>query len=258
MVRLSARLYPPGSPGLFHVFRPTRLRHPLRVGLHGLRALLPGSDAIVIVDVLSFSTSVDVAVGRGAQVYPYNQRDEWAEAVARQHDAILATRTRGAGPSLSPASLGGLAAGSRLVLPSPNGATLSLATGDVSTFAACLRNAAAVARAAASAGGQVTVIAAGERWPDGSVRFAVEDWLGAGAVIHHLPGERSVEAAMAEAAFVAARADLPTRLRACDSGRELSERGFEEDVRLASELNVSAAAPRLLDGAYRWQPLEVS
>jgi 2-phosphosulfolactate phosphatase len=39
----------------------------------------------------------------------------------------------------------------------------------------------------------------------------------------------------------------------CDalSGRELIEGGYSGDVDLAAELNVSDAAPRLVDGAFR-------
>lgn len=236
------------SPSTFNQ-RPHAIR--CEWGLAGLRACLSGSDAVVIVDVLSFSTSVDIAVGRGATILPYGGSEAGAEAHAREHAALLAARDRHAGFSLSPASLQALPAGSRLVLPSPNGSTLSVATGSTPTLAACLRNAAAVSRAASAYGPTVTVIAAGERWPDGGLRFALEDWLGAGAVIHGLPGPRSPEAAAAEAAFLHARSSLLELLRASGSGQELVERGCAADVALAAELNVSVTAPRLLDGAYR-------
>ena len=51
-------------------------------GREGVAQLSPCSNAIVIVDVLSFSTSVVVAVGNGAVVYPYQRRDESAAAYA--------------------------------------------------------------------------------------------------------------------------------------------------------------------------------
>ena len=127
----------------------------LEWGAEGIAALGPTSDVLVIVDVLSFCTCVDVAVGRGAEVFPFRTRDEAAEAFAAERGARLAGR-RGEGRfSLSPGSLEGLEAGERLVLPSPNGATLSLAAvkhGE--TVAGCLRNAVAVAAHCRQRGGR--------------------------------------------------------------------------------------------------------
>jgi 2-phosphosulfolactate phosphatase len=78
----------------------------------------------------------------------------------------------------------------------------------------------------------------------------LEDWLGAGAIIHDLPGRRSPEAAAAELTFVALRDKLSDTLYECSSGRELIERGFPADVALAAALNASDAVPRLVGGAY--------
>ena len=219
-------------------------------GLHGVTQLAPGSDALVIVDLLSFSTCVAVAVERGATVYPYRWYDTTAGDYAHAVGALLAGPRNAAGYSLSPASLLALPAGTKLVLPSPNGATLSLATGDTPTFAGCLRNASAVARAAQQCGPCVSVIPAGERWPDGSMRFAVEDMIGAGAIIHALAGTRSPEAQAAVSAFLANRDALAAQLADCVSGRELAARGFGGDVALAAALDAGQCAPRLRDGGY--------
>jgi 2-phosphosulfolactate phosphatase len=222
-------------------------------GAHGIASLGPDSDVIIIVDVLSFSTCVDVAVGSGALIYPYRWNDQSAEHFAASIQALLA-RSRRSDPgsySLSPASLRTIPAGTRLVLPSPNGATLSQATGTTPTIAGCLRNARAVAQAAQTIGGRISVITAGERWPDGSLRPAIEDWIGAGAIIAHLTGSRSPEAEVAHRTFLQAQPDLAWYLAQCSSGRELIGRGFAEDVQIASELNVSDCVPLLSEGGYQ-------
>jgi 2-phosphosulfolactate phosphatase len=223
-------------------------------GAEAIRYLAPECDAIVIVDVLSFSTCVDVAVSRGAAILPHAFRDERAADYAREKGALLASHERAApgGYSVSPASLTRIDTGTRLVLPSPNGATLSLLAAETGlpTFAGCLRNAGAVAAAASRHGERVLVVPGGERWPGGTLRPSLEDWLGAGAIIHALEGERSPEAASAEQAFLHARSNLPALLRECASGRELIERGFGEDVEIAGELNASGAVPLLHDAAY--------
>lgn len=228
----------------------------------GLRALADGTEVVIIVDVLSFSTATDVAVARGAWVLPFESRDRVAAAAfAERERALLAGPREHLIPtadhgrySLSPVSLQHIPHGTRLVLPSPNGATLSRIAAEHgrTVFAGCLRNAAAVAVAARTAGRTIGVIAAGERWRgDHSLRPAIEDLVGAGAIISALdPGAPSPEAELAVAGFQHMATNLDRYLQACASGRELIELGFDDDVRLAAELNVSATAPVLSAGAF--------
>lgn len=222
-------------------------------GLNAVRHFAPMSDAVVIVDVLSFSTCVDVAVGRGATVFPFGAKDESAQEYADQQNALLALRQRDNpnGYTLSPTSLATIPANTRIVLPSPNGSTLSVATGDTPTFCACLRNAQAVAQALQNKYEIITVIPAGERWKDDwTLRPALEDLLGAGAVIHYLQGEKSPEAQLAEMAFLYNQADIMGCFQQIGSGKELIEQGFASDVELASQINISHAIPKLIDKSY--------
>jgi 2-phosphosulfolactate phosphatase len=225
-------------------------------GMAGVAALRARASVLVIIDVLSFSTAVDVAVSRGASVVPFPYGDaDAARAEAARVGAVLAQPRRAAGGqfSLSPVSLLDISAGTKLLLPSPNGSRLSLGGGERPVLAGCLRNAAAVALAAReiAGGGAVAVIAAGERWPDGSLRPAIEDWLGAGAIIHHLDLPCTAEARVARDAFRAAGADVAQLVRDSVSGRELTDGGFAADVDLAVEMEASSCAPMLIDGAYR-------
>ena len=92
--------------------------------------------------------------------------------------------------------------------------------------------------------------AAGERWADGSLRPAIEDMIGAGAVLHALGLPCSPEAEVARQAFLGSRNRLAELVRGSVSGRELIGRGYPADVDAAIECNVSSAAPLLLNGAY--------
>ncbi len=219
-------------------------------------ALVEDNGTLVVVDVLSFTTAVSVAVDRGTAVHPAPWRDARSETLARTLDARLAVGRRSVTAeqpwSLSPAALRAAPAPERLVLPSPNGSAIA-ASARGGVVAACLRNASAVAgwlRDHDDAS-PVTVIAAGERWPDGSLRPALEDLLGAGAVVAALPeGWRSPEAEAAAALFRATRS-VPDAVRHCASGIELVEAGFADDVEIAVELDRSSAVPVLREGAFR-------
>jgi 2-phosphosulfolactate phosphatase len=221
-------------------------------GVAGVTALA-AADVIIVVDVFSFTTCVDIATARGGAILPYAWADATAEEFARAHGAELAGKRRLKKYSLAPSSYLEVEPGFRCVLPSPNGAqvTLAAAASAPVVLAGSLRNARAVAAAAARAGGSCSVIPAGERWPDGSLRPALEDLIGAGAILSWLPGSRSPEADTAVAAFERHRNCLIETLDRCGSGRELEERGHTRDKEIAGALDVSDCVPRFDGIAYR-------
>ena len=117
--------------------------------------------------------------------------------------------------------------------------------------AGCLRNAAAVGEWLRENCSPVNVIACGEQWPDGSLRPALEDLLGAGAILSHVGGHQSPEALAAVAAWQDAAGRMENTLFACASGQELVEKGFRDDVAYAAEPSVSTVVPVLVEGAFQ-------
>lgn len=224
-------------------------------------------DVIVVVDILSFTTTVDLALMHGVEVLPFGGGDP-AEYAAH-HGAVVASERGGAGVSLSPASIAeSIASGSadgtsRFLIASPNGSGLcfELVDHQATVVAACLRNCTAVAQwvlARQEEKGdrfRVAVIASGEERSDGSIRFAVEDLLGAGAMIDALAAAGidycSPEAAVASAAFIALKGATGHLISASTSGQELITRGFRSDIELASEIDVSGAVPVLREVSFR-------
>jgi len=245
---------------------PARVR--MDWGPQGASAVAAGADIAVVVDVLSFTTTLSVAADRGVDVFPYPWRDESAAEFARTKEATLAVgrfearlSDGSAQVSLSPASIRGAEGLRRLVLPSPNGSAISfqLAEGGARVVGGCLRNRSAVAswvarQVTTRPDAVVAVIAAGERWHDGSLRPAVEDLWGAGAVLaaleDHGVGGGSPEARAAAAAFRSVASDLGGALRECVGARELAEASFGDDVDVAAELDASAAVPVLQAGRF--------
>src|SRR5262245_38223251 len=90
-------------------------------------AALAPADVTIVVDVFSFTTCVDVATSRGVAILPYSWTDSSAAEFARAHGAELAGRRRQARYSLAPESYLEAPEGLRCVLPSPNGAQVTLA-----------------------------------------------------------------------------------------------------------------------------------
>jgi 2-phosphosulfolactate phosphatase len=241
-------------------------QHPYRCrldwGRHGVRQAAERGDLLVIVDTLSFSTAVITAVHCGGFIYPCSAEED-AAALAQQIRGEAAVSRRDVPErgrfSLSPATYLHLGAGTRVVLASPNGATCSRYAGLVPyLFVGALVNAQTVAAVVSARLSQedlaVTVIACGERWnppsEDGALRVAVEDYLGAGAILSSLQYEKSPEARVCEGAFVQVRDDLDAILWECASGRELRQIGFGMDVQHAARLNVYETVPHLHEGRF--------
>jgi 2-phosphosulfolactate phosphatase len=224
-------------------------------GADGLRVVGADAAVVIVVDVLSFTTAVDIVGAAGAAVVPVAAGADAADGAAERPGAVVAaergSETDDRPYSLSPASLVGIPRGTTLVLPSPNGSALAAAaaaTGAV-VLAACLRNAGAVASACRTLDGPVAVVAAGERHAGGGLRPALEDLAGAGAVVGALAGTPSPEA---RAAAAAAAAIGRNDLEECASARELRARGYAADLALAFADDASDAVPRLApDAAFR-------
>ncbi|MGW4635680.1 2-phosphosulfolactate phosphatase [Nocardia sp. NPDC004415] len=232
-------------------------------GRAGAAAIGTGAACVVVIDVLSFTTSVSLATAAGTAVYPYRWRDESARAFAEEHRAALAVGRREAGPttpwSLSPAAIRRAPFTERLVLPSPNGSAIATTVRDTPVVAASLRNASAVARWLANQDGwghpdrPIAVVPAGEQWPGTDVvRPAIEDWLGAGALVTALREHGLTLSPEAHAAASTFRGTPAVDALISDSasGRELAAIGFAEDVALAVDLDADHTVPLLADGAF--------
>lgn len=232
----------------------------LEWGSKGVEVLAPVSDVVIIVDIFSFSTSVDIATARGAIIYPFDPIDpidpknnsglEYSKSV----NATLAEKASKfyTGYSLSPSSLINITANTRLVLQSQNGAAMSLLTGNTLTICGCLRNSKAVAEYAMSKGNKISVIPGGERWKDdNTLRPSFEDLLGAGSIISYLKGTISPESKSALSVYNSCKDNLFNEVSQCSSGKELIESGrLASDVELACEINISSCVPVLINKAY--------
>lgn len=231
-------------------------------GAAGAEPLLTPSTAVVVVDVLSFSTAVTIATGRGTAVYPHPWPSPDIESFGRRHRAEVAVRRREVDTdhpwSLSPEHLLSSPIADRLVLPSPNGSGIAAVAGGAAVVVAgCLRNASAVcswltANGYGEENKPIAVIAAGEQWPGGQLRPALEDLLGAGAIIAGLPPRlrRSVEAEAARILWSSLGREAEGILLDCSSGRELAGGGYVADVLLAAETDADETVPLMSDGAF--------
>jgi 2-phosphosulfolactate phosphatase len=236
-------------------------------GSAGAASIAEGAGVIVLIDAISFTTTVEIAVTHGLEVVPFSGIGDPADA-ARPLDAAVAGPRGAAGVSLSPSSItsesvAALAPRTRVVMPSLNGSRVSAAIAPlgIPVIAGSLRNRSAVAQwilkrqTEIGERAMVAVVAAGEARADGSIRFAVEDLLVAGAIIDALAEVGidycSPEAAAACAAFVGLKRATGHLLTASASGQELGAAGQMRDVELAAQIDVSTTVPVLGEFGFR-------
>ncbi|GGM11536.1 2-phosphosulfolactate phosphatase [Promicromonospora citrea] len=242
--------------------RPARVRTDWGIsGALALTAADARSSLVVIVDVLSFSTTVTVACEQGAGVYPFPYHDPAGAArLARTMRAALAGPRWEDGISISPASLQDLDA-ERLVLPSPGAAQIchTIASRGALIVAGSLRNAKAVAGLAAAhldanERHDVVLVPVGEHWPDDTLRPALEDHLAVGAIAARLmamlPGMSISPETAAAATLWKGTKDVADHVGGSASGRELLDSGFADDVTIATDLDATDVVPVLMDGAF--------
>jgi 2-phosphosulfolactate phosphatase len=227
-------------------------------GKRGARDAAERGDIIIIVDVLSFSSTVISALNFGAIIYPYPPHldgGKYAKKVGAEYILGRSEAAKLDKPTLSPVSFNQEHANKRYVLSSLNGAFCTWIANKVpALLIGSFLNAFAVGEFAnqlrRQIGGNITVVPCGEQWSDkgeleDSLRPAIEDYLGAGAILSYLEGSRSPEAEVCFGAFVQSKDKLKDLIWECGSGRELRERGFAEDVMYCSRLNDCQTVPIL-------------
>ncbi|MBS8266715.1 2-phosphosulfolactate phosphatase [Mesobacillus boroniphilus] len=232
-------------------------------GRRGAREAAERGDIVVIVDVLSFSSTVVSALSAGAIIFPYPPELDgikYAESIGAEYILGRAEAARGGRPTLSPVTFNEEHRNNQYVLSSLNGAYCSWIASKVpALLIGSLLNASAVAATAEriqqETGTGITVVPCGEMW-DGThenedrLRPSVEDYLGAGAILAKLNGEKSPEAEVCTGAFNSSVNRLKDLIWDCGSGRELRERGYETDVRYCSQLNVNNIVPIMKEGRF--------
>jgi 2-phosphosulfolactate phosphatase len=227
-------------------------------GIRGAREAAERGDIIIIVDVLSFSSTVISALRQGAIIYPYPPNldgKSFAEKVGAEYILGRAEAAKLGKPTLSPVSFKKEHYNKKYVLSSLNGAFCTWIASKVpALLIGSLLNASSVSSVAnqlrLQSNANITVVPCGEQWNDvreheNSLRPSIEDYLGAGAVLSYLEGEKSPEAEVCMGAFQNAKEKITELIWDCGSGRELRQKGFEDDVSHCSRLNVYETVPLL-------------
>ncbi|WP_059173674.1 2-phosphosulfolactate phosphatase [Bacillus sp. FJAT-27445] len=227
-------------------------------GRRGAREAAERGDIVLIVDVISFSSTVTTALHTGCEIYPYPPHLDgkaYAEQIGGEYILGRSEAAKLGKATLSPVSFNTSHQGKSFVLTSLNGAFCTWIAEKVpALLIGSILNAAAAAKAANEIRkriqADITVVPCGEQWNqpaenEDSLRPSIEDYLGAGVILSMLDGEKSPEAEVCEGGYQSAKDRLGKLIWDCGSGRELRAKGFEEDVVHCGKLNAFSTVPLL-------------
>jgi 2-phosphosulfolactate phosphatase len=215
---------------------------------------------VVAIDVLRATTTIVTALANGAAaVIPVLAPEDAVEVAKRLgRDRVLLCGERasvlikGFDLDNSPASYAPeIVAGKTLVFTTTNGTrALRAGTTAASVRAGALVNRAAVADALAREQGEIALLCAGVH-----NRFALEDALGAGALVDALvarePDLELRDGARAAALLYRAVAPrLAEAVASADHAHALAELGFGTDIERCATLDVLTTVPILRDGMF--------
>jgi 2-phosphosulfolactate phosphatase len=229
----------------------------------GARQAAARGDVVVVVDVLSFSTEIVVAVAEGKTCLVYSDAELEAmggvDAAAAALDARPYRRFHHYDvddAAALPAASSPAGSGERVLFRSTNGAAATRAAAAASELLiGSLRNASACASylttlLASTATQRVTLVACGSvagTADEGRFRPALEDWLAVGRIAAYLSSAGLV---VSPEAYAAARSwPGDEMLPACVAANALIEAGLDEIVELAFAVDKSDAVPARLGSA---------
>ena len=179
-------------------------------------------DVCIIVDVLFFSTSIDLLL----------DTKENTQNIPVAHHFIQ---------PFSP---------EKLSIASPVGLPLQLNLHKKTVLAGCLRNARAVAKAAMQLGNTVLVIPVGDKLSDEDFKTCSEDFIAAGAIVSYLKGDRTAESNAALDIYNSSKGNIEEMVKLSSSARQMMMNGSLPEVELACQFNKSKNVPLLEEGAW--------
>lgn len=226
-------------------------------------ALLPAetatmaADCWIVVDLLRATTTIAALFAAGLnELLVVDEIGRAREAAVRSGEALFGEvgglRPDGFDYGNSPnEALGAPVAGRGAVLFTTNGTRALCALANRGTvLTGALANLAAVAGAAAPYG-RVAIVCAGN---EGGRRFALEDFLAAGAIVRCLveSGAGIELSDAATAAIAAAAAGTRDQVRASRHARNLASLGLGADIEFALREDTSAVAPAVVSSGEGW------